>query len=61
MRQPSLRLALGGSLYMQAPPQLEEALRPNLQKSLKELISTDATVIVTDPALPVPVRLRLYY
>ncbi|KWU43607.1 NEDD8 activating enzyme [Rhodotorula sp. JG-1b] len=51
IRRPSLRLATK-SLYMQAPPQLEVATRPNLEKSLSELLESGDVVTVTDSSLP---------
>lgn len=51
IRRPSLRVATK-SLYMQAPPQLEVATRPNLEKSLNELLESGDVVTVTDASLP---------
>ncbi|GAA6000392.1 hypothetical protein JCM10207_007993 [Rhodosporidiobolus poonsookiae] len=51
IRRPSLSLA-GKNLYLQAPPQLEAATRPNLQKTLGELLSSGDVVSVTDAGLP---------
>ncbi|GAA5976600.1 hypothetical protein JCM10908_005561 [Rhodotorula pacifica] len=51
IRRPSLRLA-AKSLYLQAPPQLELATRPNLEKSLAELLESGDVVTVTDSSLP---------
>lgn len=51
IRRPSLRLA-SKSLYLQAPPQLEMATRPNLEKSLGELLESGDVVTVTDSSLP---------
>jgi ubiquitin-activating enzyme E1 C len=51
IRRPSLRLATK-SLYMQAPPQLEVATRPNLERSLSELLESGDVVTVTDSSLP---------
>ncbi|GAA5821196.1 hypothetical protein JCM11251_004509 [Rhodosporidiobolus azoricus] len=51
IRRPSLSLS-GKSLYLQAPPQLEAATRPNLQKTLGELMSSGSVVSVTDAGLP---------
>ncbi|KAF8974886.1 hypothetical protein BGZ46_009641, partial [Entomortierella lignicola] len=51
LKKPSF--ALGGKpLYMQGPKQLEEALRPNLAKPLKEIISSGDEVTITDSTLP---------
>ncbi|GAA5979518.1 hypothetical protein JCM11641_005420 [Rhodosporidiobolus odoratus] len=51
IRRPSLSLA-GKNLYLQAPPQLEAATRPNLEKTLGELLSSGDVVSVTDAGLP---------
>jgi NEDD8-activating enzyme E1 len=50
LKAPSIR-AEGKSLYMRAPPQLEEQTRPNLSKTLLELGLTDGQYVnVTDKA-----------
>ncbi|KAK9248324.1 hypothetical protein V1506DRAFT_529624 [Lipomyces tetrasporus] len=59
-KTPSLRTA-ERNLYLQSPPQLEEATRPNLSKKLKELVSNGQEVSITDPGLPFSVKLRLLY
>ncbi|KAK9447079.1 uncharacterized protein V1518DRAFT_377318 [Limtongia smithiae] len=59
-KKPSLRTA-EKSLYLQFPPQLEEATRPNLQKKLNELVASGQEVSITDPGLPFSVKLRVYY
>jgi len=51
LKRPSIR-APGKSLYMQAPRQLEEATRPNLDKILKDLIIEGDILDITDPSLP---------
>ncbi|BGP54199.1 hypothetical protein JCM8202_001333 [Rhodotorula sphaerocarpa] len=51
IRRPSLRLATK-SLYLQAPPQLELATRPNLDLPLSELVEPGEVVTVTDASLP---------
>ncbi|GMI39576.1 hypothetical protein TeGR_g12081, partial [Tetraparma gracilis] len=40
------------TLYMQAPPALEQQLRPNLDKPLKDLIESGDEITVTDPVFP---------
>ncbi|KAF9576261.1 hypothetical protein EC968_009823 [Mortierella alpina] len=51
LKRPSF--AIGNKpLYMQAPKQLEEAMRPNLSKPLKELFSNGDQVTITDSTLP---------
>lgn len=52
LKKPSIR-AEGKTLYMQSPPSLEEATRPNLPKTITELGLVDGQhVVVTDPAFP---------
>ena len=49
----------GRSLYMQAPPSLEEKTRPNLPKPLRDLVTPGERLRVTDPALPFYIQLEL--
>ena len=60
LKKPSVRTVSGLSLYMQAPPVLEETSRPNLDLSLGELFNDEieTTCIITDPALPNPIVLK---
>lgn len=51
LQKPSLVSAMGTTLYMQKPPALEKATRPNLDKPLSELISPGEHISVTDPLL----------
>ena len=44
-------------LYLQSPPLLEEATRPNLMKTLSSLIDEHEEMILTDPALPITMKL----
>jgi ubiquitin-activating enzyme E1 C len=62
LKKPSIRTLSGFTLYMQAPPPLEEASRPNLNHSLAQLLGseTDVTCILTDPTFPTPISLRLF-
>ena len=39
------------TLYMQKPPPLEKATRPNLDKALSELVQEGEEIVVTDPIL----------
>jgi ubiquitin-activating enzyme E1 C len=39
------------NLYMQRPPSLEACLRPNLAKTMGELVASGETLTVTDPTL----------
>lgn len=50
LKAPSIATAFR-SLYMQKPPQLEEMLRPNLEKLMCELVTATDVVTVTDPVL----------
>ncbi|KAJ1566982.1 hypothetical protein HK405_007664 [Cladochytrium tenue] len=56
IKRPSLRTAQR-TLYMRAPRALEEASRPNLDKTLESLLEDGQEVAVTDEALPFSVRL----
>ncbi|CDH55983.1 nedd8 activating enzyme [Lichtheimia corymbifera JMRC:FSU:9682] len=58
LKKPSLRTS-SKSLYMQAPPALETATRPNLTKSMEELIEEGDYITVTDIALPVSIQLKV--
>ncbi|GAA5921499.1 hypothetical protein JCM3775_003077 [Rhodotorula graminis] len=71
IRRPSLRTATK-SLYLQAPPQLEQATRPNLALTLGELLATDGDagaaaatdggeVTVTDASMPFSLGLRVVF
>ncbi|KAL0087990.1 hypothetical protein F4703DRAFT_1843512 [Phycomyces blakesleeanus] len=58
MKKPSLRIE-GLSLYMQAPPTLEIATRPNLSKTLSELLEEGDIITVTDASLPVSLQMKV--
>lgn len=61
LKKPSI-VGETASLYMQKPPSLEQTLRPNLDKSLVELISSGEILSVTDPMLctgAISIRLEL--
>jgi len=61
LKKPSVR-AEGKSLYMQSPPSLEEATRPNLEKKLGDLVEDGHEIAVTDPAfMTVSFRFRLRF
>ena len=51
IKKPSLALR-GKPLYFQAPVQLEEATRPNLEKKLSEVCEEGDEITVTDARLP---------
>lgn len=57
-KNPSLRTG-SQSLYLRAPPQLEERTRPNLSKTMNELIESGEEVVVTDPGLPFTLKLKV--
>jgi len=48
-------------MYFQAPPQLEEATRPNLEKKLSEFVPAGGEVTVTSTSLPFSLSLRIQY
>jgi ubiquitin-activating enzyme E1 C len=55
LTKPSMTTASGKTLYMPNPPALERATRPNLDKTLGELLLSGAdgeTLTITDPAFP---------
>ncbi|KAJ3271252.1 hypothetical protein HDV01_006924 [Terramyces sp. JEL0728] len=58
LKRPSLRTSRK-SLYMQAPPQLEEMTRKNLGLELHELIESEEEINVTDMNLPISLRLHV--
>ncbi|PPQ77517.1 hypothetical protein CVT25_011313 [Psilocybe cyanescens] len=48
-------------IYLQAPPQLEKATRPNLEKKVSELVPSGGEVTVTATTLPFSLSLRISY
>lgn len=48
-------------IYFQAPPQLEQATRPNLEKKVSELVEDGGEVTVTASTLPFSLSLRVTY
>ncbi|KAJ7940519.1 hypothetical protein B0H13DRAFT_1938514 [Mycena leptocephala] len=48
-------------IYLQGPPQLEEATRPNLTKKVKELIPGGGEVTVTSTTLPFSLSLSISF
>ncbi|GAB5591827.1 NEDD8 activating enzyme [Umbelopsis nana] len=58
LKKPSLRTATK-SLYMQGPPPLEKASRPNLVFKMSELVEDNDEITVTDVALPVSMQLKV--
>lgn len=59
LKAPSLAKA-NATLYMQKPPALEAATRPNLAKPLSALLSDDDHITLTDPVFPGDVALTLH-
>ncbi|KIO26453.1 hypothetical protein M407DRAFT_24300 [Tulasnella calospora MUT 4182] len=60
IKKPSLSLGTK-PIYFQAPPQLEESTRPNLEKKVHELIPEGGEVTVTASTLPFTLTLRLAF
>jgi ubiquitin-activating enzyme E1 C len=48
-------------LYFQAPPELNELTRPNLDKKLGELAESGEEFAITDPGLPFDLRLNVIF
>ncbi|KAA8902074.1 hypothetical protein FN846DRAFT_955812 [Sphaerosporella brunnea] len=48
-------------LYFQAPPELNELTRPNLDKKLSELADSGEEFAITDPGLPFNLRLNVIF
>ena len=48
-------------IYYQAPPQLEERTRPNLEKMVSELVAEGEQITVTSSTLPFNMSLRVKY
>lgn len=46
---------------MQAPPFLEKATRPNLEKPVSELVENGEEIVVTASTLPLKLSLRIKY
>jgi len=60
IKRPSLS-APSTHIYFQAPPQLEAATRPNLEKKVSELVPNGGEVTVTAATLPFSLSLRISY
>lgn len=60
IKKPSLSTS-STSIYMQAPPVLERATRPNLEKKVSELVPSGTEITVTASTLPLKLSLRLTY
>ena len=63
LQKPTLTTVVSGenrTLYMRNLPQMEKALRPNLDKTFKELeLVSGQEVVVTDPGMNMPVHFKL--
>ena len=60
VKKPSLS-APGQQIYFQAPPQLEQATRPNLEKKVSDLVKEGESITVTATTLPFNLSLRIKY
>lgn len=60
MKRPSLTTATQ-QLYLRAPEALEEATRGNLTKKLFDLIEPMEEILVTDPSLPISLKVRVHF
>jgi ubiquitin-activating enzyme E1 C len=60
VKKPSLS-TLTKQIYFQAPPQLEAATRPNLEKKLSELVENGGEITVTASTLPFSLSLRVTF
>lgn len=56
MTRPSLTAA-DKYLYLTSPPELEKLTKGNLSKKLQDLISSGEEIVITDPNLPISMRL----
>ena len=62
IKKPSLSTsAPTKQIYLQAPPQLEKATRPNLEKKVKEFVQEGGEITVTASTLPFNLSLRISY
>lgn len=61
IKRPSLAYADGRPLYFQAPPQLHEQTKGNLEKPVADLVPEGEDVIVTDPGLPFNLSVTVKY
>jgi ubiquitin-activating enzyme E1 C len=59
--KPSLSFGTGAPLFFQAPPQLHEMTRPNLEKHLGDLMEDGSDVVVTAPGLPFSLTVSLTF
>lgn len=48
-------------IYLQAPPQLEAATRPNLEKKVSDLVPEGGEITITASSLPFSLSLKIQY
>ncbi|KAI9788968.1 MAG: hypothetical protein M1816_006426 [Peltula sp. TS41687] len=60
VKKPTLRTE-EKSLYYQAPPQLEEQTRPNLERKMVDLVSEGEEIAVSDSAFPFTLRFKIAF
>src|SRR6266545_7987780 len=60
IKKPSLSTG-AKHIYFQAPPQLEQATRPNLEKKISDLVPHGGDITVTATTLPFNLTLRINY
>ena len=61
IKKPSISYATGQPLFYQAPPQMHELTKGNLDKLVVDLIGDGDEVVVTDPALPFTLNVVIKY
>ncbi|WVQ86114.1 hypothetical protein IAT38_008282 [Cryptococcus sp. DSM 104549] len=59
--RPSLSHSGGKALFWPSPPDVYEATKGNLEKSLGELLADDDGIVIVDPALPVSVNVTVEF
>src|SRR5262245_57608836 len=60
IKKPSLSTSMK-QIYFQAPQQLEEATRPNLEKKVSDLVENGGEITVTASSLPFNLSLRVTF
>ncbi|KAI9879959.1 MAG: hypothetical protein M1830_006267 [Pleopsidium flavum] len=60
LKRPTLRTEKT-SLYYQSPPSLEEKTKPNLSKTLSELVSNGEEIAVSDPAFQINFKFKIVF
>lgn len=61
IQRPSLAYSTGHPLFFQAPPQLHEKTKPNLEKLVADLVEEGSELVVTDPGLPFSLTVEVNY